>query len=476
MNKIRTRFAPSPTGYVHVGTLRTALFSWLVARQNNAKFILRIEDTDKSREVRGSIEHIIKSLRQIGLDYDEGPDIGGQFGPYRQSERLDIYKEWAMKLVNKGRAYREIYSEEELNNFRAEAKKLKEPFLYRNYRPKQLQGYAQGHALRFKSNPKEYVYRDLVLGELKTSKEAVDDFIILKSDGYPTYNFAHIIDDYLMEISHIMRSSEFLASVPKFLNLYEALDIDPPKLATVPAILGPDGKKKLSKRDNAKDVLDYLNDGYLKEALISFMATLGWNDGTEQEIFSIKELIQKFSIEHIQKSPANFDEKRLLYINGHLIRKLPLDTLYGLSKPFWPKEAQAFSPEYQKRILALLQERLKYLKEIDRLSRFFFIDPDVDLSLITQDKKLFQLSSAELTNLLATSKQVLLKSSFATDDLRTRLNNLMIELNQKPTVLFSLIRIATTQSPASPELFGTLNVLGKEKTIKRIESQIDALK
>ena len=472
MNKIRTRFAPSPTGYLHVGGLRTALFAWLLARGNNGQFILRIEDTDKSREVDGSIEHIKKSLKVLGLDYDEGPDIDGSYGPYRQSDRLVIYKEWALKLVEKGRAYAEEYSEEEIENFRTEAKKSKEPFLYRNYRPKDLNGYIEGKALRFKSDPKEYTYNDLIYGELKTSKEAIDDFIILKSDGYPTYNFAHIIDDYLMKISHIIRSSEFLASVPKFLNLYEALEIDPPKLATVPAVLGPDGKKKLSKRDNAKDVLDYLKDGFLKEALISFMATLGWNDGTEQEIFTKDELIEKFSIDKVQRSPANFDEKRLIYINGYFIRNFDLDKLFELSKDFWPKEANGYDELYKKKVLGLLKERLKYLSELKDLSLFFFKELDIDKSLIKDNNKLKVLTNENIIELLKASKETLLESNFEIEDIKNRLNDLLVKLNQKPVILFSLIRIATTQSPSSPGLFETLNLLGKDESLKRIDKQI----
>ncbi len=475
MNKIRTRFAPSPTGFLHVGSLRTALFAWLMAKQNNGDFILRIEDTDKSREVEGSIEHIIKSLKALGLNYNEGPDIKGPYGPYRQSDRLDIYKEWAMKLVDKGRAYSEIYSEEELQNFRNEAKQSKEPFLYRNFRPKKLNGYKEGQALRFKSEPKEYLYNDLIYGDLKTPKEAIDDFIILKSDGYPTYNFAHIIDDYLMKITHIIRSSEFLASVPKFLNLYEALEIDPPKMATAPAVLGPDGKKKLSKRDNAKDILEYLNEGYLKDALISFMATLGWNDGTRQEIFSVDQLIQKFSINKVQRSPANFDEKRLLYINGYLIRNLDLDELQVLSKSFWPKEAQNYQESYQRKVLALIQERLKYLGEIEALSLFFFKELDVNKNLIKDNNKLREFTNEQIIKMLEASLEVLLESDFEVDDLQLKLNDLLQKLNQKPAILFSLIRIATTQSPSSPGLFETLNLLGKDRSLNRIKQQISAL-
>ena len=244
---------------MHVGGVRTALFAWLVARQSSGSFILRIEDTDKDREVEGSEQHIIQTLKTLGLDFDEGPDIGGPFGPYRQSERLDIYKEWGEKLLSLKRAYVDPYSEEEVENFRDQAKAAKKPYLYRDYRPETNTEWDHTRPLRFLSEPKDYSWHDEIMGDLSAKADAVDDFILIKSDGYPTYNFAHIIDDLLMEISHVIRGQEFLASVPKYLNLYEALDIPRPLLATVPAVLAPDGKRKLSKRDGAKDILEYIS-------------------------------------------------------------------------------------------------------------------------------------------------------------------------------------------------------------------------
>ena len=235
---IRTRFAPSPTGYLHVGGIRTALFAWLLARQNDGQFILRLEDTDQKREVAGADEHIYKSLKALGIDYDEGPDKPGDFGPYRQSERLDIYKKWAQKLIDAGRAYADPYSAEEVQKFREEAQKNKQPFLYRNHRPENPPAWNGTQPLRFKSDPKNYTRKDAVMGELSTGPETIDDFILIKSDGFPTYNFAHIVDDAEMQITHIIRGQEFLASIPNYLNLYEALELEPPVIATVPHILG----------------------------------------------------------------------------------------------------------------------------------------------------------------------------------------------------------------------------------------------
>ena len=251
MNQVRTRFAPSPTGFIHVGNIRTALFAWLVARQSGGQFVLRIEDTDRARHVESAEQHIIDSLKSLGLDYDEGPDIGGQYAPYRQSERLDSYKKWAQVLIDKGRAYADPYSPEEIQAFRDQAQAQKLPFLYRNHRPENPPVWDGTRPLRFKSNPKAYVRIDAVMGELKTGPEVIDDIILIKSDGYPTYNFAHIIDDEEMRISHIIRGQEFLASIPNYLNIYEALELTPPIMATLPHILAPEGNKKLGKRDGA---------------------------------------------------------------------------------------------------------------------------------------------------------------------------------------------------------------------------------
>jgi glutamyl-tRNA synthetase len=475
---IRTRFAPSPTGYLHVGGIRTAVFAWLLARQGNGQFILRLEDTDKKREVEGSDKHLIESLKTLGLDYDEGPDVGGPCAPYRQSERLDSYRQWAQKLIDAGRAYADPYTPEQVQAFREEAQKNKQPFLYRNHRPESAD--QQGKAwdgsspLRFKSDPRPYKWHDEVMGDLSTGGEVIDDFILIKSDGFPTYNFAHIIDDEEMKITHIIRGQEFLASVPNYLNLYEALGLTPPVMATMPHVLGPDGKKKLSKRDGAKDVLDYVRDGFLPEALINFIASLGWNDGTEQEIFSIDELIQKFDLKRVQKSGATFDEERLKWMNGTYIRQLTLNTLYERCSSFWPEEAATFPDEYKKRVLALVQERLKYFAELPNLTRFFFVDLPVDDSLIKNHKQLAKLPPAELLELLEKSKRELEKSDFSLDDLNRRLNSLLEMTGQKPGILFSLIRIATTQAPASPGLAETLAVIGKTGALRRITQQLEA--
>lgn len=469
---VRTRFAPSPTGYLHVGGIRTALFAWLLARQTSGSFVLRIEDTDKKREVTGSDQHLIDCLRALGLNHDEGPDIGGPHAPYRQSERLNSYRLWAQKLIDAGRAYADPYTPEEVQAFRDEATKNKKPFLYRTNRPTNPLKWDGTTPLRFKSEPKGYTWDDAVMGKLKTGPEVIDDIVLMKSDGYPTYNFAHIVDDAEMKISHVIRGQEFLASTPNYLNLYEALTIERPILATMPHILGTEGNKKLSKRDGAKDVLDYIRDGYLPEALVNFIASMGWNDGTEQEVFTIDELIAKFSLDRVQRSGARFDEKRLEWMNGTFIRNLTLDELYDRVSGFWPPESKNYDYDYLKKVLALVQDRLKYFAELKDLTQFFFTDLPLNPNLISGNKQLSKVQANDLLLWLKQAKDIFQESTFETEDLQNKLNQLLETSGQKPGVLFSLIRIATTQAPASPSLAETLAVLGKETSLRRIDQQL----
>lgn len=516
--RIRTRFAPSPTGFLHVGGIRTALFAYLVAKQAGGTFVLRLEDTDQKREVPGSREHLISSLKSLGIDYDEGPDKPGEFGPYVQSERLPIYKEWAQKLIDAGRAYADPYSAEQIQAFRDEAQAAKRAFRYRDHRPENPPAWDGSQPLRFKSDPKLYTYHDEVMGDITTSPEVVDDFILIKSDGYPTYNFAHIIDDMLMQITHVIRGQEFLSSMPNYLNLYEALGFDMqqssadgsserhlqpenlptqageisgakpsadglsseaarhklPKFAHMPHIMNEQGNKKLGKRDGAKDVLDYIRDGYLPEALVSFIATLGWNDGTEQEIFTKQELIDRFSLDRVQKSGARFDEKRLLWMNGHFIRELPLSELEARVEFFWPESAKKASESYKRDVLKLAQDRLKTLRDLPSLTSYFFEEPAPDMTLISDNKQLRKLSSDEIKSLLQQSHDALAGlSEWTPESIQENLNQLLETTGQKPGVLFSLIRIATTWAPFSPQLNDTLALLGRQKTLERITHSID---
>lgn len=470
---VRTRFAPSPTGFLHVGGIRTALFAFLVARQAGGTFVLRFEDTDKKREVAGSAEHLISSLKAIGIEYDEGPDIGGPYGPYIQSQRLDRYKAWAQKLIDQGRAYADPYTSEQIQAFRDQAQAAKRAFRYRDHRPENPPAWDGTQPLRFKSEPKSYTYHDEVMGNITTSPEVVDDFILMKSDGYPTYNFAHIVDDAEMQITHVMRAQEFIPSMPNYLALYEALGLELPIFAHLPHIMNEQGNKKLGKRDGAKDVLDYIRDGYLPETMMSFIATMGWNDGTEQEVFTKQELIDRFSLSRVQRSGARFDEKRLLWMNGHFIRELTLDELASRIEYFWPESAKKAPESYKKQVLVLAQDRLKTFKDLPGLTSYFFEEPARDDSLISDNKQLKKLSTEEISHLLHEVKNVFESlDNWSSEAIQDALNQLLEITGQKPGTLFSLVRIVTTWAPFSPQLNDTLALLGKETTLNRINIAI----
>lgn len=471
MIEVRTRFAPSPTGFLHVGGIRTALFAWLVARQASGTFVLRLEDTDQKREVPGSKEHLIASLKALGLQYDEGPDVNGPYGPYIQSERLASYKQWAQKLIDAGRAYADPYTPAEVQAFREAAQAQKKAFLYRHHRPENPPMWDGTQPLRFKSDPKAYTWHDEVMGDITTGPEVVDDFILIKSDGFPTYNFAHIVDDAEMHITHVIRGQEFISSVPNYLNLYEALGIERPLLAHMPHIMNEQGNKKLGKRDGAKDVLDYIRGGYLPEAMVSFIATLGWNDGTTQEVFTVDELIKKFHLAKVQRSGARFDEKRLLWVNGHFIRELPQAELAKRAEFFWPASAKKASEDFKLRVLTLAQDRLKTLADLPELTSYFFAEPTPNPSLISGNKQLSKLSTDEIAQLVTAAHDKLADlTDWNADEVQTALNELLDETGQKPGILFSLIRIYTTWAPFSPQLNDTLALLGREITLNRLSS------
>jgi glutamyl-tRNA synthetase len=467
---LRTRFAPSPTGYIHVGNVRAALFPWLLARQQKGSFILRIEDTDQARFAEGATDLILDTLDWLGLGWDEGPRKGGEFGPYVQSERRDIYHTWAQKLVEQGLAYADPYSPEEVQAFREEAKALKKPFLYRDHRPENPPAWNGTQPLRFKvKDIKRYTWSDPVMGELSAGPEVLDDFILMKADGLPTYNFAHIVDDAEMGITHVIRGLEYISSIPRYLSLYEALGLAPPVLACLPHIMAPDGKKKLGKRDGAKSVQEYQTDGILPEAMLNFLASMGWNDGTEQELFTRDELIEKFSLDRVQRSGARFDEQRLLWMNGQWIRKLSLDDLYARVDKYWPKAADRFDDTYKKQVLSLVQDRLKTLAELPMMTKYFFEEPARNDALISENKQLNKLSSDEIAHLLHIVKNEFEKiDDWTPETIQECLNQLLEITGQKPGILFSLIRIVTTWAPFSPQLNDTLAMLGKQKTLERL--------
>lgn len=459
---------------MHVGNLRTGLFAWLTARHAGGQFVLRLEDTDKNREVEGSAEHILACLDMLGLNRDEGIDVGGPYAPYKQSERLETYKAWAQKLIDQGRAYADPYTPEEVQAFREQAQAEKRAFLYRNHRPENPPVWDGSMPLRFKSDPKAYEWHDEVMGDLHAGAEVIDDFILIKSDGYPTYNFAHIVDDAEMKITHVIRGQEFISSTPNYLNLYEALGQERPIYATMPHILNEQGNKKLGKRDGARDVLSYTNEGYLPETMLSFIASLGWNDGTEQEVFTREELIEKFSLDRVGKSGARFDEKRLLWMNGQFIRELSIEDLENRVRDFWPEAAANADEGYKRQVLELAQDRLKTLADLPVLTEYFFTEPTPNWAMVDDNKQLKKLDRARQVELLQAALVALEKADFTPEALQASLNTLLETTGEKPGILFSLIRFAITWAPFSPALPETMATLGRDRTLQRLQQAIDS--
>ena len=475
MKKAITRFAPSPTGYIHIGNVRSAIYPYLVAKQSDGKMILRIEDTDRERYVEGATELIEDTLKWLGLDWDEGPIVGGPNEPYFQSERKNIYLEWAKKLIDMGRAYADPTPSEKIDQYRRECNEKKVPFLYRNFRPENPPKWEPGMPIRFKTIPKSYSWHDEVMGDMHTGPEVLDDIILIKKDGYPTYNFAHIVDDTEMGITHVMRGVEYLSSTPNYLALYEALGIDKPFLVSLPHILAPTGNKKLGKRDGAKSVTEYRDDGVLPEAMLNYLACLGWNDGTEQEIYTKDELIKKFSIDRIQNSGARYDEKKLLWMNGQWIRRIfdeqGVRALYDRTANFWPEEAASYPEEYRVKVLSIIYDRLKTLSDLKTMTAYFFTEPKIDITTIVENKFLKKMSEAEIEDLLKIVIQKLSNTKeWTTDKLQKTLNGLLVETDKKPAELFSLIRIAVSFAPFSPALNLTLAVLGREVSLARLNA------
>lgn len=477
---IRTRFAPSPTGYVHVGNIRTALFAYLTARNAKGDFIIRIEDTDQSRFVEDAEKIMLDALTWLDIDWDEGPTTDmksetGNYAPYHQTARKDIYKKYAELLISKGRAYADPYKPEEIEIFRKEAANNKRPFLYRNHRPDNPPAWDGSSPLRFKSDPKDYAWHDLVMGDLSAGADAIDDFILIKSDGLPTYNFAHIVDDLEMKITHIVRGQEFISSMPNYLNLYDALEADRPSFAHLPHILAPAGNKKLGKRDGAKSVTEYESGGFLPEAMLNFLATLGWNDGTDEEIYSKEDLIKRFNLNRVQRSGARFDEKKLLWLNGQWLRKLTLNDLYVRSKNFWGAAGQHADEDYKKQVLVLVQDRLKTLADLPALTEYFLARPEPNSDMIENNKQLSKFSNKELKELLQTTINQLKSTNWSVDAIQASLNKLLETTHQKPSVLFQLIRLSLTWAAFSPGLPETMSILGQSETLARLQQSEQAL-
>jgi glutamyl-tRNA synthetase len=466
---VRVRFAPSPTGLQHIGGMRSALFNYLYARHEGGKFIVRLEDTDRERFIPEAEQHLFDSLQWLGITPDESNRTGGDYGPYTQSKRLEIYTDHANQLTKTGALYACWCSPERLTALREQAQTAKKPFKYDRHCLNHPRKPSEPHVLRFHipDEPTTITWNDLVVGRVEVESQTLDDFVCVKSDGFPTYHFANVVDDQLMKISHVMRAAEWLSSTPKHILLYQAFNWIHPQFVHLPQILGPDGKRKLSKRDGAKDLLDYAKEGYLQEALMNFMALLGWNEGsgTTQEIYSLKELIKAFSPERIQKSPAVFDPERLIWMNGHYIRSLSIEALGERATNFWPESAQTTTKDYKVKVLGLIQERLKYLAELPELTDFFFTDPDPKAAKI-----LLKVDPKDVREYLEAAAKSINSTTFTHNELETSLRQLADTLGAKPGPLFGALRVAITGKTAAPGLFETMTVLGKETVLRRLKA------
>lgn len=478
--KVITRFAPSPTGFMHVGGVRTALYAWLLARKHGGEFILRIEDTDKEREVEGSIDHIKKSLEWLGLNWDQGPDVGGPHGSYIQSERLETYKIYAQKLIKKGLAYADTSTEEEINVLREKADLEKKPFLFREHRPDNPPAWDGTQPLRFKvSELKRYVWNDLVWGELSAGPEALDDFVLIKSDGYPTYNFAHIVDDIEMNITHVMRGQEFISSTPKYLSVYEALEVTPPHFATLPPIMAEGGKKKLGKRDGAKDILEYEKEGYLPVAMANFLALLGWNPGNDKEIFTVEELIESFDLSKVQRSGAQLSDEKLDWINKEHLKLLPVEEKDNKIIERLEKNSIKADREFLLKICPVIFDHISKWGDIDNMVRvgeldYYFNPPQYEKSLLFWKGKE---SMLETKKHLEHVVEVIKNSNENEFSDAEKVKNLIFDYateNGRGEVLWPL-RVSLSGKDKSPDPFTLIYILGKNETLSRVNEALKKL-
>ncbi len=480
MKQVRTRFAPSPTGYLHIGGLRTALYAWLYARKSGGVFILRIEDTDLGREVEGAKEVIYSTLKQTGLNYDEGPDAGGDFGPYIQSERKEIYKEYAEKLIDLGAAYRCFCSKERLAQERAKAEARGGTYTYDKHclrlSAKEIQRKLEaGEPYVIRQNiPREgdTTYKDAVFGEITVPNADLDDNVLLKADGMPTYNLANVIDDHLMAITHVIRGTEYLSSTPKYNHLYRAFGWDIPQYIHLPVVM-KDKQRKLSKRHGDASFEDFINKGYLKEALINYIALLGWSPGTEQEIFTLDELVKVFNIEGLSKSPAIFDVEKLTWMNAQYIRALPKADFIERAYPYFKQcGVENFDLEL---IADLIQPRLETLTEIPGKLSFLNEKPVFSDELYFNKK--MKTDKEQALPMLKEARAVLQnQQDYSLEPLKEALMKLVERLGVKNGQLFWPLRIAISGTEVTPG--GAVEIaclLGKEETLRRLEDSIKKL-
>jgi len=466
--------APSPTGEYHIGSLRTMLYNYAWAKKHGGEFVLRIEDTDRNRLVEGALERILKDIRDYGLDWDEGPEVNGPVGPYVQSERIGVYLPYAEQLVIEGHAYYCFCTPEILKEMKeAQAARGEQPKYDRRCRDldvriaQQRAMEGESYVIRLKMPEEEIVtYNDVVLGEISFNTKDVDDQVLMKSDGFPTYHMAVVVDDHLMGITTILRGMEWVSSMPKHIMLYRYLGWEMPETGHLPLLLDPNGGK-MSKRFGATHARAFLDQGYLPGAMLNFLALLGWTHPEEKEIFDLEEFIQVFDIHDLHKSNAVFDRQKLDWMNGMYIRKLSVDTLNAKLKA---QNAKLYDVDanYLEKVVPLVQERMRTLGEFEELTHYFFEDPQVDLHTVLQKGKTEEETKAVLENVVNVLK------SLPDDDWNAaQLEKVLRELQESladwtPKQLFMTLRVVLTGETATPPLFDMIEVLGRERTINRM--------
>lgn len=486
---VRVRYAPSPTGDFHVGGARTALFDYLFARHHGGKFILRIEDTDQKRYNPEALKWLLDGLRFLGLDWDEGPEAGGAYGPYTQTERLDIYQAYCRQLIDSGHAYRCFCTPERLDQVRLERQKQNLSGYDRTCRaidPAEAARRAEAgesYTVRLKLPLEgEITFHDAIRGDITFQYANLEDAILMKSDGIPTYHLAVVVDDTLMEISHVLRGDEWINSVPLHLYLYQAFGWEPPVIAHLPLILNPTGKGKMSKREGrAPDgtlqpvfVRTFKELGYLPEAMINFMALLGWSYDDKTEIMSRAELIERFSLDRVKSSPATWDYDKLDHINGVYIRQLPVTELTDRLLPYLAQAGFEVDREKMLRITPLIQERITRLSDVAGAVDFFLVDelPGYNPAELIPKKG----DAATATSALVQARQTLAAVDFSHETLEAALRADAEALGLKAGQMFQPIRVAVCGRMVAPPLFETLIVLGRETCLKRIDRAVDMLK
>lgn len=482
--KIRVRFAPSPTGYLHVGGARSALFNYLFAKHCDGKFLLRIEDTDQNRFVEGALKEIYDSLRWLGLNWDEGPEVGGDYGPYIQSQRVDVYKRYALELVDKGCAYRCFCTPQRIAAVREQQEKTKQSVGYdrkcRNLTESEIQQNLENgipYVIRFKIPAgRVVVFEDLIRGKIEYSSDILDDLVLIKSDGFPTYHMAHVVDDHLMEISHVLRGDEWIASTPRHILMFEAFGWQRPEYAHLPVILSPDGGK-LSKRKGAASVMDYKRSGFLPEALFNFLAFLGWAPGDDREKMTVDELIKAFSINQISPKASVLDEKKLEWMNGLYMAERSASSLVPEIFPLWKEkgwisETASVNDSNLLQIIDMLKIRSKKTTELAENSSYFFVDPQS-----YEEKAAKKNFNPEVIDILTQISENLVNLEPFTHD---SLENLYKSLAERNTIqsgkLIHPTRLAISGVSFGPGLFELMVALGKDCVIRRINKAIDFIK